>query len=238
MAGRTLDNLQKGFRSVVDVPDHLWDAAAKGWREAADHQFQMDTQRAELERQASRPVVEGARRAGQVVSALLGDTQHDASPEVGFVDRGVIDRRMRQTQADIQGGLDAARASGYLEASAGAWPGAGATWFDRVRHEGSWDDRTAYEKAHPGTTGQNPLERQGNFSYGATAAALGVPKEVALRAAGVVQRLGNVGRALNGKLPINSVGLFQAPYGDDPRDQVPIAEGYAYGQSRLGARRR
>ena len=211
---------------MADVPDHLWNAAVKGWRETAERQMQMDMQRAELARQAIEPVVEGMRRGGQVVSALFGDRQHVTDPEVGRVDRYEIDRRMQRTQADIQRNLDAARASGYPEAMAGAWPAAAGGWVGRVQEGGQWDDKRRDKK----------LERQGNYSYGATAAALGVPEEIALRAAGAVQRLSNVAHALGGGPLNDSVGFLHAPYGDDPRDQVPISQGYAYG--RAHARRR
>jgi hypothetical protein len=76
----------------------------------------------------------------------------------------------------------------------------------------------------------NGLEYQGNFSYGATAETLGLPKNLALFAGGVVQRLSNARRAMDG-IPLKaSVGHFYPPYGDDPYDQRAISEGYEYGQ--------
>jgi len=211
---------QTGYQSVVDVPDHLWDAAAKAWRAATDRQFQMDMQRAELARQAAReaarPVVEGARRAGQVVSALFRDQPGATKPEVGPVDQRKIDERVRQTQVDIQRNLDAARAWGQPGAISGAWPAAAGAWVGRVREGGEWDDKKR----------DKTLERQGNYSYGATAAALGLPEDVALFGAGVVQRGTNVLNALRGEPLKRSIGFMHRPYGDDPRDQAPISEGY------------
>jgi hypothetical protein len=243
VAGRTLADLQKGYRSVVDVSDHLWDAAAKGWRETTDRQFQADMQRAELERQAARqaaqPLVEGARRAGQVVSALFRDRPGSTKPEVGLVDQRKIDERVRKTQADIQQNLEAARASGDPDTMAGAWPAAAGAWVSRVWPSGEWDDYGRAKAQHLlDPTGPDPalLERQGNYSYGATAAALGLPKGVALWGAGAMQRLRNAERAVNGQGLRPSVGMFRFPYGDDARDQGPASEGYDNAARRLGPR--
>jgi hypothetical protein len=101
------------------------------------------------------------------------------------------------------------------------------SWPKRI-----WDDRAQHPES------ETPkYERQGNFAYGATAAEMGLSEEAALRGAGLVQRLGNVGRVLEGKDLVFSEGWLNAPYGDDPRDQGSISDGYRYGVAHPAGRR-
>ena len=106
-----------------------------------------------------------------------------------------------------------------------------------MKPRGVWDDRgraeaAAKAAAKVGREGVDwrQFERQGNFSYGATAASLGLPLPVAQFGAGAMQRISNVGKALRGEDLKPSVGYLGPYYGDDPRDQEPIREGYAYGR--------
>jgi RHS repeat-associated protein len=62
----------------------------------------------------------------------------------------------------------------------------------------------------------------GNFNYGAVNAALNVPEQIALRAAGWAQQRARTSLAEWGH-PSGS-----SPYGDDPDDQSMISLGYAY----------
>lgn len=126
-------------------------------------------------------------------------------------------------QHDVQDGLQAAQTSGDARAASGALPYAFGRWVGRVRPHGDWDDKR-----------QGGTADQGNFSYGATAAALGIPEGVALRAAGVVQRGTNTAGALfaGDKSPSPSVGHMRPPYGDSPWDQQVIAQGHRYGRIR------
>ena len=67
-------------------------------------------------------------------------------------------------------------------------------------------------------------ERFGNFNYGATGAAMGIPSQVLLRAAGYYQPA---------KAQEGYYGAFfgSPPYGDDPADQVWISQGIEYYQN-------
>lgn len=205
-----------GFKSVLDGLEGVWDNATKEWRETQKKQVQA-----------------ALNRVGQVSKAMFENRppKPTARPETGPIDRPEINRRIQQTQDDITRNLEAARASGYPEAMAGAWPAAMAEWLHRVWFGNSWDDKSpSGGRPHPSGI---DYERQGNFSYGATAATLGLPKSVALAGAGAAQRLSNFGRALGGKDLTPSVGGFAPPYGDDPRDQTAVADGYDYGARRL-----
>ena len=70
----------------------------------------------------------------------------------------------------------------------------------------------------------SPYEDFGNFNYGATAAALGIPESVALRAAGYA------GQKARGHSTLDSIktALGRAPFGDDPADQIQIGLGFDY----------
>ncbi|MGA2191709.1 MAG: polymorphic toxin type 44 domain-containing protein [Steroidobacteraceae bacterium] len=59
----------------------------------------------------------------------------------------------------------------------------------------------------------------GNFNYGATAAALGLPYYVVQNAAGLYQGDPSTGRG---------IPLLLWPYGDDPAGANQILAGYAY----------
>jgi RHS repeat-associated protein len=69
----------------------------------------------------------------------------------------------------------------------------------------------------------NPINfTEGNFNYGATGAAMGIPQDVLLRAAGLVQMV-------NGPCdPSNGYPWWRSPYGDQPWDQDAIRAGYQY----------
>src|SRR5690606_25039633 len=71
-------------------------------------------------------------------------------------------------------------------------------------------------------------ENFGNFRFGVVAAAMGVPEDVALRAAGYAQEQAGTSKDEWGN-PIDTGGS----YGDDPRDQQQIREGYEYYNSGL-----
>jgi hypothetical protein len=83
-------------------------------------------------------------------------------------------------------------------------------WFyNQVRNKGPWD----FKQMGPEYTDF------GNFHYGAVGRAIGVPEQVLLRAAGWAQsRAGTT---------LNSFGHWtkDAPYGDDPDDQIHIRNG-------------
>ena len=88
-------------------------------------------------------------------------------------------------------------------------------WFaNQVRPNGVWD----YKQLN------RNYENFGNFNYGATAAALNIPKGIALRAAGLIQIHTHTSD------PSYGVPLFVPPFGDEPKDQVQINRGYNYGK--------
>ena len=91
------------------------------------------------------------------------------------------------------------------------------SWFyTQVRNKGEWD----YKK------GQPQYESFGNFNYGAVGTAAGISETVLLRAAGAAQSLAGTSQAEFDKW------WSEAPYGDDPVDQVWIKAGIDYAKSK------
>lgn len=83
-------------------------------------------------------------------------------------------------------------------------------WFyQKVRNGGEWD----YKQQDPA------LADFGNFNYGATGYVAGIPEHILLMGAGFAQ-----GRAGTSK-PDWGNWYGEAPYGDDPDDQVWIKKG-------------
>jgi len=70
--------------------------------------------------------------------------------------------------------------------------------------------------------------QQGNRAYGAVAAGLGIPQDVALRFAGFYEQYGPP--SAGEYRPANGTFLDGPPYGDDPNAQQAIREGYACGE--------
>ena len=92
-------------------------------------------------------------------------------------------------------------------------------WFyDQVKNGAPWDYKQQGAQ----------YENFGNFNYGMTAAAAGIPEQVALRAAGWAQERAGTSRDEWGN-PTDLGGS----YGDDPADQQQIRDGYAYHESGL-----
>lgn len=88
-------------------------------------------------------------------------------------------------------------------------------WFyHQVRLRGPWDYKNTIKKCY---------ENFGNFSYGATGTAAGIPAEILLRAAGWAQR-----RAGNSNEKEFGIGYYRPPFGDDPKDQAWIKAGIDY----------
>lgn len=87
-------------------------------------------------------------------------------------------------------------------------------WFyEKVRNNGPLD----YKQ-------QNRLWAEfGNFNYGATGTAAGIPENILLQAAGVAQWVAGTSNTAKW-------GYFfeKPPYGDAPEDQRAIREGIAY----------
>lgn len=86
-------------------------------------------------------------------------------------------------------------------------------WFyQKVRNKGPWD----YKQFNP------YWAEFGNFNYGATGTAAGIPENILLMAAGSAQL-----RAKTSD-PLWGYPWQNPPYSDDPKDQAAIKEGIAY----------
>lgn len=87
-------------------------------------------------------------------------------------------------------------------------------WFyQKVRNGGPWD----YKQKN------RAWAEFGNFNYGATGTAAGIPENILLIAAGAAQLAANTSNT-------EKWGYFWQgpPYGDDPEDQRAIREGIRY----------
>jgi len=96
------------------------------------------------------------------------------------------------------------------------------TWFfNQVKPGGDWD----YARIN-----RQRYDAGGNFNYGATGVALGIPPQVLLRAAGVAQVFTGHWKAKYGIPALTGPG-----YGDDPKGQAEIHSGIQYAQNHCGA---
>lgn len=222
--------MSKGPFTVFDGLEDVWPEFEKTLRREGERRFRETANdvKSGLEGMTRRVVQS---RPVAVVDALVGN-RTTTRPQDGPVDYREVDRRMQVTRNERDQMGRMAEFAGPPGGKLAGTPLAAALWFDRVRPHGAWDD-----KAHK-EGGASVWERQGNFSFGATASALGLSEETALRGAGLAQRIGAVQDVLTGKSARERSGWLSPPYGDDPRDQPPIREGYAYGRSRASARRR
>jgi hypothetical protein len=100
-------------------------------------------------------------------------------------------------------------------------------WFyNQVRNRGPWDYKQITTLSDFGTRNPSPYQDFGNFNYGATGAAAGIPQQVLLRAAGDAQIAAGTSQPGWGT-PTSLSG----PYGDDPQDQAMIMLGITYAQN-------
>ena len=100
-------------------------------------------------------------------------------------------------------------------------------WFYmQVRNRGPWDYKQIKTLNDFGALSPSPFEQFGNFNYGATGAAAGLPLQVLLRGAGWAQQRARTSDPRWGRW------YGSAPYGDDPRDQEQITAGYNYYENR------
>ncbi len=65
----------------------------------------------------------------------------------------------------------------------------------------------------------------GNFNYGATGAAMGIPNDILLRLAGMAQWMAGTSKDEWGN------PIWSEPYGDDPADQAAILDGISYAET-------
>jgi RHS repeat-associated protein len=98
-------------------------------------------------------------------------------------------------------------------------------WFyGQVRNKGPWDYKQQGQSLNGvGNWEPSPYQEFGNFNFGATGAAAGIPSGVLLRGAGMAQEAAKTSepawRHWYGISP---------PYGDDPNDQAAITAGINY----------
>jgi hypothetical protein len=102
---------------------------------------------------------------------------------------------------DMQANIGRARKMSLLDAG---------SFYDLVKTGGPWDYK---QLAYP------TYEEFGNFHFGATGTAVGFPDWVLKRAAGWAQEDSS---------PHAGHWYWEAPYGDDPRDQVQIQRGIEF----------
>jgi RHS repeat-associated protein len=93
-------------------------------------------------------------------------------------------------------------------------PGALFAFYENVRNNGVWD----YKRQGQGSQ----YEDFGNFNFGVTANAMGIPYYIAQNGAGIYQQTRGAAVAGQGTPVINW------PYGDDPADAKQIQAGYDY----------
>jgi Bacterial toxin 44 len=95
-----------------------------------------------------------------------------------------------------------------------------------VENKGPWDyKQQGWTLTDTGNLGPSPFQDFGNFNFGASGAAWGIPLNVLERGAGWGQ-----GRA-GTSTPEWGHWYQGPPYGDDPADQAQIAAGYQYYQN-------
>ncbi len=158
----------------------------------------------------------------------IPDCYRPKAPKGASVDANVqLVQAMEKTYLDEAMQIDP---SHQQEAALGALVIVSAWWVNQIRPGGAWD----YKR-------QGTYEEFGNFDFGATAAALGVPYYIGQNGAGLVNITSNVRtfaerilRKLNGDtkpLPdwwAHGVPLLQWPFGDDYTDALNINKGYAF----------
>jgi hypothetical protein len=109
-------------------------------------------------------------------------------------------------------------------------------WFyDQVKNGGPWD----YKWAGDTSQGNSEYQEFGNFNYGATGKAAGIPDALVAWAAGAAQVAGGTSKpewfapyGINNNPGTTPMLTF--PYGDDPNDQLDVYDGMAYAEEDCG----
>lgn len=118
--------------------------------------------------------------------------------------------------ADLDRNIDIAKDYSWLN------PGADLAFVNLVRNHKPWDYKRQDSKKY---------ENFGNFNFGATAAAMGFPYEVAQNGAGIYQRFWGAATAGAGTPVLNW------PYGDAKNDAEQIKDGYDYYNKNCSAKK-
>ena len=152
---------------------------------------------------ANDPNGEAAQRTGTALGKVLTREQAEAA--------GIVDKQTMPPGVSMDQNIKESHAHSVLD----IW-----SWFmPQVQNKGPWDYK------------QQGAQYQdfGNFNFGLTAAATGIPEQVALRGAGDAQtKAGTSQDGWGGPWDLNG-----GPYGDDPADQAQIKKGYEYYNSGL-----
>jgi hypothetical protein len=149
------------------------------------------------------PNGEAAQRTGTALGKVLTREQAEAA--------GIVDKQTMPPGVSMDQNIKESHAHSVLDTTG---------WFkSQVQNKGPWDYK------------QQGAQYQdfGNFNFGLTAAATGIPEQVALRGAGDAQtKAGTSQDGWGGPWDLNG-----GPYGDDPADQAQIKKGYEYYNSGL-----
>ena len=163
---------------------------------------------ASMQQSAARGLVndpngEAAQRTGTALGKVLTREQAEAA--------GIVDKQTMPPGVSMDQNIKESHAHSVLDTTG---------WFkSQVQNKGPWDYK------------QQGAQYQdfGNFNFGLTAAATGIPEQVALRGAGDAQtKAGTSQDEWGGPWDLNG-----GPYGDDPADQAQIKKGYEYYNSGL-----
>lgn len=145
--------------------------------------------------------------------ALLAQPQKNKICDTPLRTGGTIRQNVATIEGMLQSEIDSAGWSSSEQAAAGS--GTVGFWFGRVAPRGKWAGRIG--------------EPWGNWNYGATGRAAGIPLGVLLRGAGAAEQL----EALTGRTGSGSTGegspFGSAPYGDNRAGQEQIRQGYNAG---------
>ncbi|MCX6620682.1 MAG: polymorphic toxin type 44 domain-containing protein, partial [Acidobacteria bacterium] len=109
-------------------------------------------------------------------------------------------------------------------------------FFNQVKNNAPWDYKQG-DKGQRLPGDQSAYDNFGNFNYGATGAAIGIPETALLRFAGWAQQMAEAGTLDQIGITATFVGQLitgsgQPPYGDDANDQGFIKQGIKYWRKR------
>lgn len=147
---------------------------------------------------------ETAQRTADAMGKLLTREQAESA---GIVDKQTVPPGVSMDQ-------NISEAQKHFSINPGDW-----FWFyGQVKNGAPWDYK------------QQGAQYQdfGNFNFGMTAAAMGIPEDIGLRGAGYAQ-----GQAGTSNSSWGNPWDWSGPYGDDPADQAQIQAGYQYYNSGL-----
>ncbi|MDO5625948.1 MAG: polymorphic toxin type 44 domain-containing protein [Pseudomonadota bacterium] len=125
---------------------------------------------------------------------------------------GLVDKPVRPPSVSMDQNIQDAQSRHSANPADWVW------FYNQVKNGAPWDYK------------QQGAQYQdfGNYNFGLTAAAMGIPENIALRGAGYAQQ-----RAGTSDPTWGNPTDWNGPYGDDPADQAQIKAGYDYYNSGL-----